>query len=177
MGMGLGFPTRELALARTATFARSLDLHTTLVAVADEITTSLADWCVIDLLDEEGQISRALVLARDGASDELAQAMQRWAPDPQMPRGVRRVIDSRQPTLYETVSDDVIVRAARGPGHAEMMRAMGMQSYLCVPLINEGRTIGTMMLLTTRSKRIYRREEATLLSEVADRAAVAIDHA
>jgi signal transduction histidine kinase len=177
MGQGTGFPTREAALARAARFARSLDLQTTLQAIADEVTGPLADWCVIDLLDDEGQINRAVVLARDGAPDELAQAMQKWAPDPRMPRGVRRVIDSRQPTLYETVTDDVIVRAARGPGHAEMMRAIGMQSYLCVPLLHEGNPLGTIMLLTTRSRRVYRDEEAALLREIADRAAVAIEHA
>jgi len=175
--MGLGFPSREAAFAIASRFGRSLDLEATLDSVAHGVAGALADWCVIDLLDEDGRISRARVVAADGSPVELEREMLRWAPDPHLPRGVQRVLESRQPVLYESVDDEHIVRASRGPGHAAMMRALGMTSYLCLPLVCEGRALGTLILLTTRSRRIYRPSEAALLREVAERAALAIDHA
>src|SRR4051812_1862327 len=112
MGMEHGFPSREDALAQIGrSFGRSLDLQATVDAIAREVVGALADWCVIDLLDEDGRIRRSAVRSADGAPIQLERDMMFWAPDPRMPRGVQRVLDTRQPTLYTTVTEEHIERA------------------------------------------------------------------
>jgi signal transduction histidine kinase len=56
------------------------------------------------------------------------------------------------------------------------VRALGPRSYICVPLIARGRTLGALAFITTESDRRYTADEVALAEEVARRAAIALDN-
>jgi signal transduction histidine kinase/CheY-like chemotaxis protein len=174
--MGVTGVGRERFLADASRIlASSLDLRETLKSVAELVVPYLADWCVVDLL-EDGQIRRSAIAQCDG-DPELEAAMYRWAPDPNQPRGVARVIAKRCSELTVEITEDEVVKAARGPEHLAFLRKLAMSSYMCVPMVARGKVRGTLMLLTTSSQRRYDRDDLALAEDLAVRSAMAVDNA
>jgi signal transduction histidine kinase len=174
--MGVSGIGRERFLAQASRIlASSLDLQATLQSVADLAVPFLGDWCVVDTL-EEGVIRRRAVSAipEDQAFEE---EMCHYAPDPDQPRGVSRVIHGMGSERIHSVTDDRLVTAARGEAHLAFMRRLAPVSYLCVPLIARGQMLGSLMLLTTRSDRHYDEIDQALGEDLASRAALAVDNA
>src|SRR5215217_9606543 len=58
----------------------SLDYETELERIAHLIVPALADWCVVDLLVEDGRLHRLVVVHRDPAKAETALELQRRYP-------------------------------------------------------------------------------------------------
>src|SRR5215216_4837785 len=56
--------------------AGSLDYETELERVARLIVPALADWCIVDLLGEDGSLHRLAVVHRDPARAEAALELQ-----------------------------------------------------------------------------------------------------
>ena len=66
----------------------SLDMERTLAAVADLCVRDLADWCSIDMADDDRGLRNVAVAHVDPAKVELAHRMrERYPPDPRVRRG------------------------------------------------------------------------------------------
>jgi PAS domain S-box-containing protein len=69
--------------------ASSLDYRETLSSVARLVVPTLADWCVVDVLDENGSLERLAVEHPDPGKVALVHKLQeRYPPDPDEPSGV-----------------------------------------------------------------------------------------
>jgi signal transduction histidine kinase/ActR/RegA family two-component response regulator len=75
------------------------------------------------------------------------------------------------------VTDADLVIAAQGPEQLAMLRALGMKSWIIVPLAARGRMLGAITLVMADSNRSYDDADLALAEELARRAAVAIDNA
>src|SRR5262245_40404550 len=132
--MGVSGSGRERFLADASQIlASSLDLQRTLSSVAALAVPNLGDWCVVDLL-EQGEIERRALASVDG-DPELESLMWHFAPDPDQPRGVSRVIHGGGSELIEEITDAQLVEAARGSEHLAYLRRLDPRSYLCVPMV------------------------------------------
>src|SRR5262249_11886302 len=58
-----------------------------------------------------------------------------------------------------------------------MSEGSGLASYICVPLIAHGRSVGALTFATTESRRRYGDDDLQFAQEVAHRAALAVDNA
>jgi signal transduction histidine kinase/ActR/RegA family two-component response regulator len=159
--------------------ASSLDYRTTLATVARLAVPFLADWNVVDLVEDRGAaITRVAVVHADPSLTELAHQMQRYAPDPARRRGVWQVSQSGRSQLLSEFTDAHAQATARDAEHLAMIRALEIRSYLCVPMVARGRVLGTLMCLTTsRSGRSYSEADVVVAEELACRAALAVDNA
>ena len=94
-----------------ATLASSLDYRTTLANVASLAVPTLADWCAVDVLEEDGSVERVAVEHPDPEKAALAYELQeRYPPDPETTRGLREVLRDRR-----TGHDGGDTRRATGP--------------------------------------------------------------
>lgn len=158
--------------------SESLDYGTTLSSVVDMIVPRLADWCVVDIVDEGGAIRRLAMKHREPALEALLDELEKDYPhDPNATNPPVSVIRSGEPTFAPRVTEFAINRAARGTRHLELLQALDVRSYLCVPLIARGRSIGAISLVYSTSGRVYDQLELSLARELAGRIAVAIDNA
>ncbi len=66
---------------------------------------------------------------------------------------------------------------AEDPDHLEMIRRLGLSSYIIVPLAARGHTIGAISLALAESGRVYDEQDLVLDEELARRAALAVDNA
>ncbi len=169
---------QELLVEAGTVLASSLEYETTLASVARLAVPKLADWCVIDLLDENGAIHRVAVVAADPEREPLALELQQSYP-PQLDRseGTPKVLQQGESELIERVSDAWIDSIAPHERQRQILRSLGLVSNLLVPLVARGRTLGVLTLATAESGRVYTQADMALAEELARRAAVAVDNA
>ncbi len=145
--------------------ASAPDPLASLDAVASVAVAGLADWCVIDLLDDDGApgyadgdtIRRVVVRSAPGAAggENLADEIsQRYPLNAHSPAGTPKVI-RRQKTVVEThITDDHLRAAANGPDHLEAMRRLNPTSYIGLPLMVRAKAQGAILLVATGERRL-----------------------
>ncbi|HEX6287541.1 MAG TPA: GAF domain-containing protein [Herpetosiphonaceae bacterium] len=156
----------------------SLDYTTTLHTVAHLIVPRLADWCIIDMLADDGSIQTLVVAHSDPARESIGWDMVRRYPiNPEAPGGTAYVLRTGQPELVPEISDSFLEAVAADAEHLRLLRTLGITSSICVPLIARGRTLGTIALVTAESRRRFDVDDVPLVEDLARRAALAVDNA
>jgi PAS domain S-box-containing protein len=168
---------RLLADASRA-LASTLDYEKTLHAVARLAVGDLADWCAVDLAGDDGTIRQVVVSHKDEAKVQWAKDLnKRYPPDRSGASGAAKVIKTGKPEIYPEISDEMLVAGARDAAHLSLMRDLQFRSALLVPMTARGRTLGAMTLVSTEMGRRYGEGDLALATELATRAAIAIDNA
>src|SRR4051794_13121451 len=135
------FETEHFLARVTAGFAESLDYQTTLFNVARLCVPFLADWCVVDMLEEGGTIARLAVTHADGSQVQLARMFKELAPPTiDSDHILSRVIRTGESNYVGEVNDDILMQTARHDKHLQMLRAIGICSHMIVPLKARGQT-------------------------------------
>ena len=166
---------RYLAEA-SAALAGVVDYETTLQKVANLAVPYFADWSAVDVA-EGGSLRRLAVSHQDVDKIEIAHELfRRYPPDPQAKRGIGAVFRTGKPELCGEITDELIMQGARDERHARLIRALGLQSYICVPLVVSGNTLGALTFATAESRRRYTEADLALATDLAHRAAVAIEN-
>ncbi|MCC7023436.1 MAG: PAS domain S-box protein [Thermomicrobiales bacterium] len=160
------------------TLASSLDYEETLQRVAWFAVPDLADWCVIDLLDEAGVVHRVAVAHADQADAELAASLMAYPPAAAGDGPEERVIRTGEPFFRARLSPDEVGTGARNADHAARLRDVGVVSAMTLPLLAGAEVYGAMTLATTTaSNRQLDDGDFALAEQLARRAAVAIQNA
>jgi PAS domain S-box-containing protein len=159
--------------------AGSLDYETELERVARLIVPILADWCVVDLLADDGRLHRLAVAHRDPAKAESALELQRRYAvlSPNRDHRAWDVILQAKPWFDPAVSETRFVTEARDAEHLALLRHLGFAAEMILPLVARGRTLGVITLVLADDSRHYRPGDLVLAEELARRAALAIDNA
>ena len=156
----------------------SLDVKRTLADVAAMVVPELADWCAIDLRDETGAIERATVAHVDPAKVALAWDLwRRQPPRPDDPSGIAAVIRERRTEHLTDIPDELLVAATQDPDILATLRALGLRSSMCVPLIGRSAVLGALTLVAAESGRRYEARDLEFAEEVARRIAIAVENA
>ncbi|HZC32976.1 MAG TPA: GAF domain-containing protein [Candidatus Bathyarchaeia archaeon] len=166
-------------LARASeVLASSLDYEKTIQAVADLAVPTIADWCVVQMADEEGLPRRIAVAHQDPAKVAMAIQLQEDYPaDPDAETGIAAILRHGRTEYVAEVPPAAVDAAARDERHREMLRALGLGSYISVPLVASGRIIGALTLVTGDSGRRLEPDDVVFAEDLATRAASAIETA
>lgn len=161
-----------------AELGRSLDYEVTLAAVARLAVPDFADWCAVDICEEDGSVRRLAVAHVDPAKVELAHELHRRYPtDSDAPSGLPNVLRTGTAELYGEITDDVLVSLARDEQHLEIARSLGLRAAMIVPLAARGRTLGAVSFVSAESGRRYGPDDLAFAEQFAARAALAVDNA
>ena len=162
----------------SAVLASSLDYEATLARVAQLAVPELADWCVVDLVGEQGGVRRVTVVCADQSKLDVARRIRdRYPSDVRRPEGTAKVLQTGQPELIAEVTDEWIAAIAPDEEHLELLQSLELRSNLIVPLVARGRSIGALTLATAESGRSYGLADVALAEELAARSAMAVDNA
>jgi PAS domain S-box-containing protein len=158
-------------------FSSSLDYQMTLQRVADLALSGVADWCVIDVVGDNGAIELVAVAHIDPAKVRWAvELRERYPMDPQAPYGAPNVIRLGQPELYSEISDAMLEAVAHNPEELAILRAVGYRSVMILPLRARDQTFGAISFVLAERERYYSSADLTFAQAIADRAALAIDN-
>src|SRR5215212_8834637 len=161
-----------------ATLSTSLDYRDTLANVARLAVPTLADWCAIDVMEEDGTVERLAVEHSDPEKVTLAYELQeRYPSDPETPRGVGKVLKTGEPDMMAEIPEELLDQVAMNLEHRTIMRELGLRSYMVVPMVARGRSHGAITLVSAESGRRYEETDLRLAEELARRAALAVDNA
>jgi PAS domain S-box-containing protein len=167
-------------LAQASTLlASSLDPATQLKQLAHVIVPTLADWCCIDLLQDDGRIHRLAVVHADPTKAAFAARLhQQYAMlTVDAPHTLAQVLRTGQPWFDPAVSANRLRAEARDAAHWTLMQALGFQSEIVVPLLARGRVLGTITCVLGEGVRHYSPEDLAVAEELARRAALVFDNA
>jgi signal transduction histidine kinase/ActR/RegA family two-component response regulator len=162
----------------SAALAGSLDYEATLRTVAELAVPRIADWCAVDIVDDQGGVQRLAAAHVDPARIEMARTLRdRYPDDPSAPGGIRQVIRTATPVMYPAITDAMLVASARDPEHLTAMRALSIGSVIMVPLVAHGRTFGALTFVYAESGRKYTDADFRFAQDVAYRSALAVENA
>ena len=158
--------------------ASTLDPQAVYENLAALLVPRLADWCVLDALDEDGGLRETAVAHIDPRRVELVRELRQRRRDAGGDGiwSVRRAMRTgRSERITDIDGADYAAHAVDG-AHHEVLRALAPRSALVAPLVSRGRVLGGITLVTT-GERSYEPDDQALLENVAARAATAIDTA
>jgi PAS domain S-box-containing protein len=162
----------------SSALAGSLDYGETLSALARLAVPKIADWCAIDMLDEDGVPRRLAVAHLDAEKLQLASTVEERYRDASSPYSVEAVVKSGRPVILSQISDAMLTAAARGDDERlRLVRALGLVSYMCVPLTAHQRVVGTISFVSGESHRHFNEQDLRFAEQVAARAGLAIENA
>jgi signal transduction histidine kinase/ActR/RegA family two-component response regulator len=167
-----------LSEAGTILLSASVDLQGSLQRLAKLAVETVADWFVMDLTGAKGNITQFIVAHADPAKVELAHRLRdRYPPDPSTPGGLYQVLRTGKAELREWISDDEVLLLARDDLHREWLLEAEIRSYLIVPLLARGRTLGAMTLVSSDPQRHFGGEDLEMIVALSHKVALAVDNA
>lgn len=156
----------------------SLDYREVYGRLARMAVPFLADYCLVDQVEEHGGLRRIAVAHADPEKERLLVPGLRIPPDADAEwHPALRVVRTGEPLLHEEMPDDWREEVGRDPALQARLQALGVRSFLIVPLVARGNTLGAITLVFAHSGRRYGPEELRVAEELARRAALVIDNA
>ena len=168
---------QDFLLRAGTELAATLDYRVALKGVAELAVPEVADWCVIDLVDADGQPVPLALAHADPAKVTFARELQERYPGGPDVDVVTSVIRKRKPVLVSEISDEALEAAAVDELHLELMRELMLRSFMCVPVIAGDRAAAAVTFAAAESGRRFTEDDLRLAEELARRAGVAIVNA
>ena len=170
---------RQRFLAQAgSTLTSSLDYEETLQRVAQLVVPGLADWCAVDVLDANQRLNLVAVAHVDPDKVAFARELRtRYPPDPNEDSGLYGVLRSGRPELYPELPDELLEQGIEDREQLETIRALGMRSVMLIPMDVAGRTIGVLTMVSAESGRAFDEDDLVFASDLARRAATAVENA
>jgi PAS domain S-box-containing protein len=163
----------EVSVALSA----SIEYEQTLANLARLVVQNFADWSAVDVISEEGQIFRLKVASADHAQAALCAVLEQMPPDRDLPHLMRSVIESKRPIVIEQVTLQYLESLGQTPRHLQALLAMGVTSFVAVPLLMRGQLLGALFLGSSTLSHVFGKDDLRLAEALADRAAMAIENA
>jgi two-component system CheB/CheR fusion protein len=160
----------------SALLASSLDYETTLESVARLSTAAFADWCAVDLVNDDSSIRHLTVSHANPALRDLALQFQQAAfSEPERAPGAPQALRLRKSVLLTDIAEWELTGVQPEAKITQLVGALGVRSLISVPLIVRDKVLGTTTF--SSSRRRYDAVDLQLAEELSQRAAVAIDTA
>jgi PAS domain S-box-containing protein len=165
---------REVLAEAGAVLASSLNYKQTLKGIATVLVPRVADFCAVDIIEGAGSTRLALT----PADPEKAALCERLAA---LPLDRRRLIswpaiETKQTQVLSELTAETLDTMAQTPEHRDLVRALGPRSAVVAPMFSGSGVFGALILVSTTPGR-YRARDAGLATELARRAALAIENA
>jgi serine phosphatase RsbU (regulator of sigma subunit)/ketosteroid isomerase-like protein len=151
-------------------------LAETLDAICDILVPEFADFCMIDVIDDDG-VERAAVRVGPGGSPDFERGLAERKPS--LPENM--TVDSPPATLtprfFERMTEANLRELAHDPKDLEFLRGLGMRSAITVALRARGKLTGALTAGVAWSGRRYGKEEADFATVLSGRVALSLDNA
>jgi signal transduction histidine kinase len=158
--------------------AQSVDQASTLVALTKFALPALGAWCIVDIVADGGAIHRLPIVHPDPDKQRLAlQLAAGWTPEPDDPFGAPAVLRDRQTIAITRDIEATLAAAAHSPENLSVLRQLGVESLLTVPLIVRGKLLGALTFVGAARGRAHSAADIQLAEDLAVRGALALDNA
>ncbi|MGD0473966.1 MAG: SpoIIE family protein phosphatase [Candidatus Velthaea sp.] len=169
---------REFMSEASRLLAESLDLPTTLQNIARLTIPQFADWCQVDIRTPDDQIETVAIAHHDRKKNEIAQRfVGRIHFDPKAEAGQAYAIRTGRSHFVESLELSMLEATVDDEYEVRMYQQLGIRSFVSVPLIAQGATLGALAVIYGDSGRHYVEDDLPLLEELGRRAGLAVQNA
>src|SRR4051812_15077729 len=154
----------------------SLNYEETVQRVANLLVPRIADWAGIDVLEEDGS-TRQLTTKLDDPELQrfLLEMRARYRQGPDQSYGTHAALSENKSVLVRDAS--TLEPPPVEPREQALYERLNASSFIIVPLIARGRTLGAVTLISRREDRRYGAVDLAFAEHLARRFALAIDNA
>ena len=162
----------------TQLLSESIDYQTTLEHVARAAVPRFSDWCVVQVLNEDGTF-QAAKLACDIPEKEsiLRQLVARYYSDLEGPTLLARTIKGKTSRIIRQADDETYRAIAKEEQHYRLLKELDFSSLIASPLLLRDKLLGAIAVGSFRRDYAYGNDDIAILEELARRAAIAIENA
>jgi signal transduction histidine kinase len=157
--------------------ASSLELEFTLASVGQLATRTFADFCMVYLVEEGGEIRRLKVVSRSRDKDWVCEALMQMPLNRSRARDVWSELNTNRSVLVTHASPELIMASAQSDEHLRALRGLDPKSIIVAPVFARGELLGALSFVSSEPDRVYSRADVRFAEEIARRAAYAIDNA
>jgi PAS domain S-box-containing protein len=170
---------QEFLVAASRLLDSSLDPTETARTIVSTAVPELAELCLIDFRRPDGWLGDSVVAGADPEMAARLESIRREKPlDPGGEHPVAQVLRLNQPMIWRDLkAPEVVDKVSQGSEHLRLMNDAGYNSAAVVPLIARGRTLGALSFLHAHGDMRYDPGDLEFLSELGERAALALDNA
>lgn len=160
-----------------ATLAASLDYDETLGRIAQLAVQDLADICIIDIVEETGEVRRLEVASLDPHMASACTRLKEVHLDRTRPHFSLAALVTKRSQLIAHMTEPLLASLAQSEEHLELLRTLSPGSVISVPLLRRDKLFGVLVLLSSRTSRSYDERDVQFAEELARRAAISIENA
>jgi PAS domain S-box-containing protein len=159
----------EFLLLATQVLSDVVDFREMVERLAQVAVPVLADICLIDIADEDGQMRRMAAWHADPAKRALAEELRtRFPPDPGGDHPTMAVMRSGRSMWSAEMSDEFMRKTSRNERHYSILKQLGFTSYMTVPLrVPNQQVLGTVTLVSAGSGRRFSEKDLGLAEQLA----------
>lgn len=157
--------------------ASTLDYDAVLANLARLIVPRFADWCTIDILNDDDTYRRVVVAHKDPEMVEYARQLQERYRSADVDAAYTARLRAGETQWFPVIDDDLLVRSARDPEQLALLRSLGLTSAINAPLVAHGRAFGAISFILSESGRHYDDADVGVAKQLARRAGLFVENA
>jgi signal transduction histidine kinase len=160
-----------------AVLTSTLDYEDTLRNIAQFAVRDLADFCIVDVVEDVGGTRRLKVLSRDPSKAWVCDLFMQVPLDASHTSLVTSVLVNRETVLYQSLSSESFTSVRNSEESVRALRAADAKSVIVVPLLAREKLVGVIAFVSSSKSRLYGPSDVRLAEELARRAALSIENA
>ena len=159
----------EFLLLATQVLSEVVDYHQMVERLAQVSVPVMADLCLIDIEDEDGQMQRMAAWHADPAKRALTEELRAsYPPDPDGAHPTIQVLRSGHSMWSAHMDDEFLRETSRDERHYSILKTLGFTSYMTVPLrLRDEQVLGTVTLVSAGSGRRFSAKDLGLAEQLA----------
>ena len=159
----------EFLLLATQVLSEVVDFGEMVECLAQVAVPVMADICLIDIEDEDGQMRRMAAWHADPEKRALTEELRAsYPPHPESDHPTMEVIRGGRSMWSAHMSDDFLRSTSRDERHFRILKDLGFESYMTVPLrLRDEQVLGTVTLVSAGSGRRFSERDLGLAEQLA----------
>lgn len=170
---------QHLLAQASMALSATMDYEKRLLTIVHVIVPDLADWCAIDIIDQNNILRRVAAAHVDPNKEQLVYALQPTRPVTfnEETRPQVETLQTGQTLLYTDLPFSMIEESIVDPDQLEIIRQLDPKSCIVVPLSAHERILGICTFVQSDSRRRYTSSDLPLAEDIVQRMALSLDNA
>ena len=155
----------------------SLDYEETLESVAELSAEFLADYCAIDVIDEEGRSRRLKVGVGERGRESMGKWLHRNPFFDSQKCLARRTLASGKAFLVSPATPEILEELATTEERKKLLGELAPVALMSVPMVTRDQLLGSILFISAESGHLYDQRDLVLAEQLGFRAALAAENA
>lgn len=155
----------------------SLNYQKTLKKVTELCVPTIADWCSVDLVQDDGTFEQVSIAHRSPEKIHQAVAYRKLNPvDMSQPTGLPNVVRTGEAEFYQYLSDEILEQLIDDEEKLAYMKSFDLRSIIIAPIKINGEYKGGVTFVSSESGRYYSDADLAMANDLAARISFAMSN-